>query len=62
MTLEEYEMPILAAVTGGSLYFLHDYAHSLYGASEAAIGSVGLSISLLAVAGFYLNRAALSDN
>lgn len=59
MIPDEYETPVLAAVTAGSLYFAHGYAHQIYGVSESAIGSVGLAISALALVGFYLNRAAL---
>lgn len=52
---------ILGAISAGSLYVAHDYAHTVYGVSEQTLGSVGIAIAAFAFVGILLNSYAYEE-
>lgn len=50
----------LAALSGISMGVVHEVAHSYYGATPDAIGSVGIALAVFALVGVGINGALLS--
>jgi hypothetical protein len=48
---------IILLLSGGSMWFAHDYAHQIYGASVDAIGSVGYVVFGVAILGTWIALA-----